>query len=115
MTFALGELTYVIVQTKHIVPAYQLQREGDPIAAAQRATLSARYSVDCAGKVWTLKALGLTERKYALLSDQTKVGVISPTSFFNPYREIVVDLPDEIAAEVQVFMTWIVTNSWSGD
>jgi hypothetical protein len=62
-----------------------------------------------------LKARGLTERKYALLKDETEAGAIYPISFFNPYKEIVVDLPSEIAFEIQVFMTWIVVNSWSDD
>jgi|SRR5579859_7148140 hypothetical protein len=113
--FTVGEHKYMIEKMSGFVPAYQLRRQNALVASAKRAIFLARYAVDSAGKVRTLKARGLTERKYALLNDEAEVGAIYPISFFNPYREVVVDLPSEIAIETQVFMTWIVVNSWSDD
>jgi hypothetical protein len=111
--FTVGANPYLIVQTSHLVPAYDLVRQGEVVASAKRAMFLSRYAIDWAGKVWMLKARGLTERKYALLEGKVEIGAIFPVSFFSPYREIVVDLPKEIVGEVQVFMTSIVMNSWS--
>jgi hypothetical protein len=113
--FVLGEHKYAIANISGFVPAYHLRRRDALVASARRALFLSRYAVDSADKVWTLTARGLTERKYALLNDKAEVGAIYPISFFNPYREIVVDLPGEIAIEIQVFMTWIVVSSWSDD
>lgn len=115
VAFVTSDHTYVIKRTSQLVPSYQLLREGGHIASAKRAIFSARYAVDAAGKVWTLKARGLTERKYALLNEKVEAGAIYPVSFFNPYREVVIDLPSEIAIEIQIFMTWVAVSSWSDD
>ena len=111
--FTAGAHGYLIAQTARLVPAYRLVRQADHVASAKRSTFLARYAVEWGGKTWTLKARGLAERKYALLDQKIEIGTIFPASFFNPYREIVIDLPGDIATEVQVFMTWIVMNSWS--
>jgi len=115
VAFVASGHTHFIKQTSQLVPSYRLFREGAHVASAKRAVFLARYAIDSAGRVRTLRARGLTERKYVLLNDKAEAGAIYPISFFNPYREIVIDLPNEIAIETQVFMTWIVVNSWSDD
>jgi hypothetical protein len=113
--FTVDDHKHIIANMSGFVPAYHLRRQDALVASARRATFLSRYAVDAADKASTLAARGLTERKYALLNDKAEVGAIYPISFFNPYREIVVDLPGEIAIEIQVFMIWIVVNSWSDD
>lgn len=109
--FAIGEQTYQIVRKGLFSPAYELRGEAGLAASAKQAAFVNRYAVDCAGKAWTLKASGLTARKFVLLDGQAEAGAIAPTSF-NPYRETIVDLPDAIPIEAQIFLTWIVARHW---
>jgi hypothetical protein len=113
--FVASDHTFTVKKTSQFVPSYHLLRDDEHVASAKRAVFSARYTVESADKVWALKARGLTDRKHALLNGKVETGAIYPISFFNPYREIVIDLPNEIAFEIQVFMTWVVVSSWSDD
>jgi len=112
-SFAVGRQHYKITRKGLFAPRYQLWRDGggDVVASALQAPFVNRYSIECDGKLWTLKAVGLTARKFALLRDSDQVGAIFPTAL-NPYRETIVDLPGDIPTETQVFLTWIVARQW---
>jgi hypothetical protein len=111
---AIGEQTYKIKRKGLFSPTYELWRESDLVVSAQQAPFVNRFAVKYGDEVWTLKAVGLTAKKFALLRDETQVGAISPTSY-NPYRETIVDLPSEMPVEAQVFLVWIVARRWGSD
>jgi hypothetical protein len=113
-SLAIGEQTYKIKREGLFSPTYELWRESDLVVSAQQAPFVNRFAVKYGDKVWTLKAVGLTAKKFALLRDETQVGAISPTSY-NPYRETIVDLPSEMPVEARVFLVWIVARRWGSD
>ncbi|HLJ70433.1 MAG TPA: hypothetical protein VKU03_03890 [Roseiarcus sp.] len=112
--FTVGERAYQIARKGLFSPTYELRREDSLLASAAQAAFVNRYAVECAGKAWTLKAAGLAARKFALLDGKIAVGAIAPTSL-NPYRETIVDLPEAIPVEAQIFLTWIVARHWDQD
>jgi hypothetical protein len=113
-SLTIGEQTYKITRRGLFSPTYELRRESDLVVSAQQAPFVNRFAVKYGDKVWTLKAVGLTAKKFALLHGESQVGAISPTSY-NPYRETIVDLPSEMPIEAQVFLIWIVARRWGSD
>jgi hypothetical protein len=113
-SLTIGEQMYKITRRGLFSPTYELWRESDLVVSAQQAPFVNRFAVKYGDKVWTLKAVGLTAKKFALLLDDSQVGDISPTSY-NPYRETIVDLPSEMPIEAHVFLIWIVARRWGSD
>jgi hypothetical protein len=54
----------------------------------------------------------MTARAFALYLGDKQVGSIAPKQMM-AFKEIAVDLPSEFPLEIQVFLIWLVVNSWS--
>jgi|HubBroStandDraft_6_1064221.scaffolds.fasta_scaffold110724_1 hypothetical protein len=112
-SFELGERTFTIKREGHLLPTYQLWSGDNVIVSAKQVPLLKRYSVTYAGQEWTLKAIGFMEKKFRLYRNGEQVGSVTPTHpFLNPYKEVVIDLPNELPLEAQAFLMWRIMGLW---
>ena len=95
---------------------YDLRLDSKVVASAKNVGIF-RSGIDV---VWGLKKYKLKQTKafslnYTLLEGDLAVGSITWSKFENPNLDLrTIDLPDEIALEVQVFLAWIVISLSSG-
>jgi hypothetical protein len=111
-SFKIGETNYVIKRRGLFVPDMELWRDEAPVLSVQKEALRNRGSFSYLGQTWRLNATGITARAYALYLGDKQVGAIAPKQLM-PFKEIAVDLPAEFPLEIQVFLIWLVVNSWS--
>jgi hypothetical protein len=112
MSFQLGEKIFTITRKGVVGPKFELWSGNNLTVSLKQIPFLNRYSVTYAGQVWTLKAMGFTEKNYRLYRDAEQVGSVS-TSYFSPYKEILIDLPDELPMEAQAFVMWLILRNWS--
>jgi hypothetical protein len=108
----LGAIGYKVKRSGVLAPKYELVREDEVLIAAEQVPLLTRYRISCAGKLWMLRAAGLTSTTFNLFSDAEKVGRIAPAGL-RIYKNIIIDLPDELSRPAQVFLVWLVLWNWS--
>jgi hypothetical protein len=109
--FELGEVGYKVTRSGLFARKYQLFRDEELVIVAEQTPLLARYTISHAGKMWMLKAEGFTEKRFALFRDTEKVGRVAPTGL-QLYKNIVIELPDELSRPAQVFLVWLVLWNW---
>jgi hypothetical protein len=114
MSFELGGRTFTITRKGFFGPVTELWLDKTLVASAKQAVLVNSHAVTHGGHAWQLKAINLLATKFGLLRGEEQVGNISPVHLGGSV-EAIVDLPDELPAEVQVFLMWIVLWKWISD
>ena|SRR5580700_5738525 len=109
LSFTLGERAFTIKNQGSLDPSYDLWLGNDLMVSAKPVPLLKRYTVTYSGNQWTLKAMGLLEKKYGLYRNGEQVGRVLPTHpFLNPYKDVLIDLPDELPLEAKIFLMWMI-------
>ncbi|HYC26183.1 MAG TPA: hypothetical protein VEC58_09120 [Roseiarcus sp.] len=111
-SFKIGETNFTIKRRGVFGPDMELWRGEERLLSVHKEALRNRSSFTYLGQTWRLNAAGITARAYALYLGDKQVGAIAPKRF-RPFEEIAIDLPTEFAQEIQVFLTWLVVNSWT--
>jgi hypothetical protein len=114
LDFEIGGATYTVKRTGLLNRKYRLSHGQDLIVLAEMQPFLFSFRITHAGAHWLLKTDGLTAVRYELFHDAEMVGCIAPTYWFDPYRDITIDLPDALSPPVQVFLLWLVARHWPG-
>ena len=109
--FELAEVGYKVTRSGLFATKYQLFLDEELVIVAAQTPLLARYTIGHAGELWMLKAEGFSEKRFVLFRDAEKVGRIAPTGL-QLYKNIVIELPDELSLPAQVFLVWLVLWNW---
>lgn len=110
--FAMNGQSYTVRRTGVVAPVYELLRDNGLLVSARRAPFVNRYTVTCAGCIWTLKAEEILAKRFGLFDGDARVGGITPSSRFNYTQDITIDLTDELPLEAQVFLMWLLLWKW---
>lgn len=111
MGFALEGKSFTITRQGLLAPIYQLWLGEELLASTAQAPLLNRYTVTCQGKEWELRWIGFTQTKFALFQAGERAGSIS-TSWWNRYKEVLVDLPADLPLELPTFLMWLIFWKW---
>jgi hypothetical protein len=114
MSFELGGRTFTVTRKGFFGPVTELWLDKTLVASAKQAVLVNSYAMTEAGHEWQFKAINLTGTKFGLFREEKQVGSISRVQL-GLNVDSIIDLPDELPTEVQVFLMWIVLWKWSGD
>jgi len=114
MAFELGGKTFTITRKGFFGPVTELWLDKTLVASAKQAVLVNSYAVTQAGYAWQFKAINLMGTKFGLFREEQQVGTISRVKIGLDVDSII-DLPDELPTEVQVFLMWIVLWKWISD
>jgi hypothetical protein len=87
-------------------------RAGDRVVASARkpSAFFRAFEVEVSGRRYELKAVSIWSREFGLYEGESLVGRIGPASWLG--RSAVIDLPDALPTEVQVFLFWLVLVLW---
>jgi hypothetical protein len=110
--FELGGVGYKVKRSGVLAPKYELLREDEVLIAAEQVPLLTRYRIFYSGKLWMLRASGLTSKTFKLFSGDEQIGRVAPAGLLI-YKSIIIDLPDELSLPAQVFLVWLVLWNWS--
>ena len=103
--------TYQAYREGILSGAYLLKRRGSTLASAKKPSAFRReFLVEHDGRRYTLRAKSAFERGFVLLNGTKRVGWITLESIFS-YRANV-HLPADLPLPVQVFVLWLVINTW---
>jgi hypothetical protein len=110
--FNIDGQAYTVRRSGFLGPLYELQRDGLTLLSARQAPFTNRYTVSVGERVWMLKAMGITNRRFGLFDGVTQVGGISPASRIRYTSDITIDLPEVLPLEGQVFLMWLLLWKW---
>jgi hypothetical protein len=105
--FSLDGQAYTVRRSGFVGPLYELQQNGQTLVCAKQAAFIYSYVVTFGDRVWTLKTLGLSEKRFGLFEGATQVGAILPDSRIHYTRDITIDLPEALPLAGQVFLMWL--------
>ncbi len=91
--------------------AFEMHRNGAPIATAERSKLEKHFVIDHAGTVVEFDCQFAGKKPYTATMDGRTVGTISLSKLTG--RVVTVDLPDIIALEARLFAGWLALRSWN--
>jgi|HubBroStandDraft_2_1064218.scaffolds.fasta_scaffold1367275_1 hypothetical protein len=109
--FEIGGVAYRVKRTGVFAAKYWLLHDQELVIVAQQVPLRSRFKIGHAGKQWLLKADGLSAKRYDLFRETERVGRIAPARW-NLYKDITIDLPDELSQPAQVFLLWLIVRHW---
>jgi hypothetical protein len=109
--FEIGGVAYRVKRTGLLAAKYQLLHHQELVIVAEQVPLLSRFKISHARKQWLLKADGLSAKRYDLFHETEKVGRIAPAGW-NLYKDITIDLPDELSRPAQVFLLWLIARHW---
>jgi hypothetical protein len=109
--FEIGQVAYRVKRTGLLAAKYQLLHDQEPVITAEQVPFLSRFKIGHAGKQWLLKADGLSAQRYDLFRETEKVGRIAPAGR-DLYKDIAIDLPDELSRPAQVFLLWLIARHW---
>jgi hypothetical protein len=90
---------------------FYVEQDGELLASADKpSAIFNRFTVHYDDQEYELSRRSLFGRAFDLKLNGSRVGSMNPTSIFT--RSAKVQLPDEISAPVQVFITWLVLVIW---
>ena len=90
---------------------FYVEQDGELLAsAAKPSAFFNRFTVQCDDQEYELSKRSAFGRAFDLKRNGSLVGSMTPTSVFT--RSAKVQLPSEISAPVQVFITWLVLVIW---
>jgi hypothetical protein len=105
--FEIGGIAYRVKRTGLFAPKYQLLQKQELVIVAEQVPFLSRFKISHAGKQWLLKADGLSAKRYDLFRGTEKVGHIADL-----YKDITIELPDELSWPAQVFLLWPIARHW---
>ena len=84
-----------------------MRSAGRVVASARKPSAFFRaFEVELPGRRFELKAVSVWGREFGLYEGETLIGRIGPASWLG--RSAVIDLPDALPTEAQVFLFWLV-------
>jgi hypothetical protein len=90
---------------------FYVERDGELLASADKpSAFFNRFTVQYDDQEYELSRRSLFGRAFDLKLNGSRVGSMNPTSIFT--RSAKAQLPNEISAPVQVFITWLVLVIW---
>ncbi|MBA4417739.1 MAG: hypothetical protein C0392_07495 [Syntrophus sp. (in: bacteria)] len=106
--------SYRVFRERILNGAFLLEKEGRVLARAEKPSALIRsFKVECNGKIYTLEAEAALRRKFVLRGGGRTVGSVQPEHAFT--RRAVIDLPEDIALPVRIFMIWLTLILWKRD
>jgi hypothetical protein len=91
--------------------AFILESAGSVVARAEKPSAFRRlFTIDHAGRQYTLRAAGIFGRVFAFLEGPREIGAIFPEGIFT--RRVKVDLPERLPLPVRVFIIWLAIILW---
>lgn len=93
-----------------VVGDFVMEVSGTPVVRAHKAAMRRRFTIDYDGHPYTLEAASAFTRRFVLHDGEQEIGAVTPKSIFT--RKATVAFPDDVPAEVQVFMIWLVVLLW---
>ena len=111
MGFVLENRTFKILRSGAVGSVFKLAFEDSPLATLEQVPFRNRYTLSFGGREWAFHSASLTETKFALEQGGERVGSIS-ARYFARYKQIAIDLPDQLPLEVKAFLMWVVLWRW---
>ncbi|HNT44891.1 MAG TPA: hypothetical protein PKN85_10520 [Syntrophorhabdaceae bacterium] len=110
----LGGRSYRLFREGLFGGAFILEEDGMELARAEKpSSLFRSFTVTAKGRAYRLHAASPVGRTFILSENDRTIGVIRPENAFT--RKAVIDLPEEIALPVKIFMAWLVFVLWKRD
>lgn len=113
--FNLGGQDYVIRRQGHIEPRYEVWLGEELLVVSKQAALRSRQTITIGAQTWLWRPEDWGERKYGLFDGDTRLGGLKPRVWFNPTKDVTIDLPDILMLPAQVFLVWLVLLKWTAD
>jgi hypothetical protein len=109
--FAIQGRTFEIGREGVMSSVFLLREDGRTIASATKPSAFRRsFDVVFDQTGYKLEAVGPFVRRFELRKDFREVGSIHPVHLFS--RKAIVELPEYLPLEVQVFIAWLVIMLW---
>lgn len=94
--------------------AFILEAGGNELARAVKPSALLRsFTVSNNGREFSLRAASPVERTFILRENDREIGTVRPERAFA--RKALIDIPDDIALPVKIFMAWLVFVLWKRD
>jgi hypothetical protein len=94
--------------------AFVIEEDGVELARAEKpSALFRSFTVTNNGREYGLRAASPVERTFILSENGREVGTVRPVHALT--RKAAIDLPEDIALPVRIFMTWLVLVLWKRD
>jgi hypothetical protein len=102
---------YTLARESVLEGTFAMHSGGRVVASARKPSAFFRaFEVELPGRRFELKAVSVWSREFGLYAGETLIGRIGPASWLG--RSAVIDLPDALPTEVQVFLFWLVLVLW---
>lgn len=110
-SYSLGDQIYDVRRTSVVQGTFVLERSGEVIAAARKASSFRRtFEITTATDEYRLKAATAFGRTFELWHGSDVVGTVRPTSMLG--RRTTADLPATLPPEFQLFIVFLVLVLW---
>lgn len=94
--------------------SFVIEKEGLVLARAEKpSTLIRSYKVHYNNKSFILEAASALQRKFVLREGGQTIGSVRPEGAFT--KKAIIDLPEDIAMPVRIFMVWLTLIMWKRD
>jgi hypothetical protein len=104
--------TYRVYRKSLMSGLFLLENGGSILARATKpSALYRSFLVEAGGRQYKLEAESALYRKFILTQDGNQIGSVYPESAFS--NKAVIELPEEIALSVRLFMFWLVIVLWN--
>ena len=110
--FSLEGVAYTVRRSGFLGPLYELQQDGVTLLSAKAGSFTLSFTVSLGDRTWTLKGIGMFERRFGLFEGATQVGRIWPADKVRYTTEITIDLPEALPLAGQVFLLWLLLWKW---
>jgi hypothetical protein len=110
--FELDGVVYTITRTGLFAPNYHLVCDQELMLTAEQRPLFAQYAIAHAGGQWIFKTISLGQTMFILQRGADRVGLISPGGWWSFYKNIAIDISDEMSLPAQVFLVWLALRHW---
>jgi hypothetical protein len=102
---------YALARESALEGTFAMRSGGRLVASARKPSAFFRaFEVELPGRRYELKAASVWGREFGLYEGDALIGRIGPASWLG--RSAVIDLPDALPTEVQVFLFWLVLVLW---
>lgn len=110
-SFSLEGSEYAIQRTSVARGTFVLERDGRPIAEAEKPSVFRRaFEVRAGPERWRLEATSLLGREFRVVRGGLELGTIRPVSVIR--REARVELPESVPRPLQIFVACLVLVLW---
>jgi len=111
-----GELTvegfsYQVYREKLMSGAFVLEAAGTALARAEKpSAFHRRFLIEYGDRKYVFQAKSVWGREFTLYDGQNEIGSVAPEGLLT--RRAAVNLPDELALPVKVFILWLAIILW---